>query len=80
MPGVQQMNRQRINLEVRQDDPQRTVAYGVCALVVEHPGHANALSCGPNNRLGRGNGEAWPDGYVDAPLRVLWPELPSRGR
>ena len=67
---MKQVNRKRLNLEVRQDDPQQSVAHGIGTLVVEHPGCANTFRCSPHGRLGRGDGEARVDRHVGG--RSAW--------
>src|SRR5208337_957161 len=77
---MQQVNRKRLNLKLRQDDPQRSVAYGIGTLVVEHPGYASTFRRSPHGCLSRGDGEARADRHVSGARAVLQAEWPARGR
>src|SRR5262245_11787018 len=70
-PSVKQVDWMRLNLEIRQDDPQRSVPQSIGALVVEHASRTNTFRCSPHGRLGRGDGEAWMDQHVASALGAL---------
>ena len=53
MPAMHQVNRQCLNLEVLKHKSQRVVLQRLGTLIVEYTGHAHALGCSPNGRLGR---------------------------
>jgi hypothetical protein len=68
VPSVNQIDRKRLQLEVPQDNPERSVTQGVGALIVQHPDRSYALKRSPDTCFGGGNGETRPYRHLNDPF------------
>ena len=75
---MDEVDRQRLSFEFRQDDPERLLAHGLGALIMQHLGDAHTLAYGGDRSLGCRDREAGADRLVDQTLFTFRAKPPHR--